>query len=65
MVEQYSALIPIIISFHTGFKSVVSIIGEGRIVQKLDIFSKKKYTAEPSNQFLQQKYSENILMDDF
>jgi hypothetical protein len=39
---------------------VVSIIGEGRIVQKLDIFSKKRYTAEPSNQFLQQKYSEHF-----
>jgi hypothetical protein len=38
----------------------VSIIGEGRIVQKLDIFTKKKYTAEPSTQFLQQKYSDHF-----
>ena len=44
------------LNFHTVLNQVVSIIGEGRIVQKLDIFSKKRYNAESSNQFLQQKY---------
>ena len=29
-------------------------------MQKLDIFSKKKYSVEKSNQFLQQKYSEHF-----
>ena len=59
-VEQYSADPDNYLNFHTILNQVVSIIGEGRIVQKLDIFSKKKYTAEPSNQFLQQKYSEHF-----
>ena len=60
MVEQYSADPDNYLNFHTILNQVVSIIGEGRIVQKLDIFSKKKYTAEPSHQFLQQKYSEHF-----
>lgn len=60
IVEQYSADPDHYIIFHTILNQMISIIGEGRIVQKLDIFSKKKYTAEPSNQFLQQKYSEHF-----
>lgn len=59
-VEQYSADPDNYLNFHTVLNQVVSIIGEGRIVQKLDIFSKKKYTAEHSKQFLQQKYSEHF-----
>ena len=59
-VEQYSADPDQYLNFHTVLNQVVSIIGEGRIVQKLDLFSKKKYSAEPSNQFLQQKYSEHF-----
>ena len=60
IVEQYSADPDSYLNFHTVLNQVVSIIGEGRIVQKLDIFSKKKYIAEQSNQFLQQKYSEHF-----
>jgi len=60
IVEQYSADPDNYLNFHTVLNQVVSIMGEGRIVQKLDIFSKKKYTAEESNQFLQQKYSEHF-----
>ena len=60
IVEQYSADPDNYLNFHTVLNQVVSIIGEGRIVQKLDIFSKKRYTAESSNQFLQQKYSEHF-----
>jgi len=60
IVEQYSADPDNYLNFHTVLNQVVSIIGEGRIVQKLDIFTKKKYTAEPSAQFLQQKYSEHF-----
>ena len=60
VVEQYSADPDNYLNFHTVLNQVVSIVGEGRIVQKLDIFSKKKYAAEPSNQFLQQKYSEHF-----
>ncbi|PZU24746.1 MAG: conjugal transfer protein TraG [Chryseobacterium sp.] len=60
VVEQYSADPDNYLGFHTVLNQVVSIIGEGRIVQKLDIFTKKKYTAEPSTQFLQQKYSDHF-----
>ncbi|PTT37535.1 conjugal transfer protein TraG [Chryseobacterium sp. HMWF028] len=60
IVEQYSADPDNYLNFHTVLNQVVSIVGEGRIVQKLDIFSKKKYKAEESNQFLQQKYSEHF-----
>lgn len=59
-VEQYSADPDNYLNFHTVLNQVVAIIGEGRIVQKLDVFSKKRYTAEQSNQFLQQKYSEHF-----
>lgn len=60
IVEQYSADPDNYLNFHTVLNQVVSIIGEGRIVQKLDIFTKKKYSAEPSPQFLRQKYSEHF-----
>lgn len=59
-VEQYSADPDSYLNFHTVLNQIVSIIGEGRIVQKLDVFTKKKYTAETSTQFLQQKYSEHF-----
>ena len=41
MVEQYSADPDHYLHFHTVLNQVVSIIGEGRVVQKLDIFAKK------------------------
>ncbi|WP_126652230.1 TraG family conjugative transposon ATPase [Chryseobacterium aureum] len=59
-VEQYSADPDNYLHFHTVLNQVVSIIGEGRVVQKLDIFTKKRYSAEKSSQFLQQKYSEHF-----
>lgn len=59
-VEQYSADPDNYLNFHTVLNQVVSIIGEGRIVQKLDIFSKKRYAAEHFNEFLQQKYSQHF-----
>lgn len=59
-VEQYSADPDNYLNFHTVLNQIVSIIGEGRIVQKLDVFSKKRYAAEHSNQFLQQKYSQHF-----
>ncbi|QOW09830.1 TraG family conjugative transposon ATPase [Kaistella flava (ex Peng et al. 2021)] len=59
-VEQYSADPDAYLQFHTVLNQVVAIIGESHIVQKVDIFSKQKYTAEKSNEFLQQKYSEHF-----
>ncbi|MDN3607681.1 TraG family conjugative transposon ATPase [Kaistella yonginensis] len=59
-VEQYSADPDAYLHFHTILNQVVAIIGENHIVQKIDIFSRKKYSAENSNEFLQQKYSEHF-----
>ncbi|SEH29834.1 TraG family conjugative transposon ATPase [Chryseobacterium culicis] len=59
-VEQYSADPDNYLDFHTVLNQVVSIIGEGRVVQKLDIFTKKRYSAEKSSQFLQKKYSDHF-----
>lgn len=59
-VEQYSADPDTYQKFHSILNQVVAIIGEGRIVQKLDIFTKKRYSSEKSKQFLQQKYSEHF-----
>ena len=53
VVEQYSADPESYLNFHTTLNQVISIIGENRIVQKLDIFSKKKYKAEAADNFLQ------------
>lgn len=60
LVEQYSADPDSYQKFHGVLNNIIAIIGENRIVQKLDIFSKKKYQAESSHEFLQQKYSEHF-----
>lgn len=59
-VEQYSADPDAYLHFHTVLNQVVAIIGENHIVQKIDIFSKQKYVAEKSTEFLQEKYSEHF-----
>lgn len=59
-VEQFSADPEGYLSFHKLLNQVVSIIGEGYIVQKLDIFSKQVYEAETSTVYLQQKYSDHF-----
>ena len=56
-VQQYSADPDAYLQFHAVLNQVIAIIGENHLVQKIDIFSKQKYTAEQSNEFLQQKYS--------
>ncbi|MDO4728855.1 MAG: TraG family conjugative transposon ATPase [Bacteroidota bacterium] len=60
IVEQYSADPDRYEMFHEVLKQIVAIVGENRIVQKVDIFSKKKYVAEKEKTFLQQKYSEHF-----
>ncbi len=59
-VEQYSADPDKYINYHQTLNQVCSIIGEGYIIQKIDIFSKKEYSAEENKEFLQQKYSEHF-----
>lgn len=59
-VEQYSADPDSYLQYHTLLNQVISIVGEKHIIQKIDIFSKQKYVAEPAQQFLQQKYSNHF-----
>lgn len=59
-VEQYSADPDNYINFHKLLNQVCTIIGEGYTIQKVDVFGKKKYLAEQSKEFLQQKYSNHF-----
>lgn len=59
-VEQYSADPDSYREFHTLLSQVISISGENTTVQKLDIFRKDIYSADPSDEYLQQKYSDHF-----
>ena len=59
-VQQYSADPDAYLQFHAILNQVVAIIGENHIVQKIDIFSRQKYVAEQSTEFLQDKYSKHF-----
>lgn len=60
IVTQYSADKALYLKYHSILLNIISIIGEGHIVQKLDIFDKKVYKAEEHEEYLQQKYSEHF-----
>lgn len=60
LVTQYSADADLYAKYHSIMQNVISIIGEGHLIQKLDIFSEKQYQAEPNKEYLQQKYSEHF-----
>lgn len=60
IVEQYSADKDLYLKYHSVLQNIISIVGEGHIVQKLDIFDKKLYLPETHDEFLQQKYSEHF-----
>jgi len=60
IVEQYSADPERYEQFHTILNQVIAIVGEGHIVQKVDIFAKKRYVSEKENTYLQQKYSDHF-----
>ncbi|RYE24110.1 MAG: TraG family conjugative transposon ATPase, partial [Sphingobacteriaceae bacterium] len=60
IVQQYSADKALYLKYHLIFQNVISIIGEGHVVQKIDVFDKKKYSAESSDGYLQNKYSEHF-----
>lgn len=60
LVEQFSADPDSYKEYHKILTQVVAILGEDRMLQKLDIFSKQKYKGEESELFLQQKYTEHF-----
>jgi type IV secretory pathway VirB4 component len=60
VVTQYSADRELYLKYHAVLLNIISIVGEGHIVQKLDIFDKKIYHAEPHEEYLQQTYSDHF-----
>ncbi|MCK9235133.1 MAG: DnaJ domain-containing protein [Weeksellaceae bacterium] len=59
-VLQYSADPDSYFNYHAILNQIVTTIGEDRVIQKLDIFTKRKYIPEPSANFLQNQYSEHF-----
>lgn len=59
-VEQYSADPEGYIGYHQLLNNFITLVGEGYIVQKLDIFRKEKYFAEQDEEYLQKKYSKHF-----
>ncbi|WP_316762019.1 TraG family conjugative transposon ATPase [Pedobacter aquatilis] len=48
-------------AFHLLLLNVIKILGEGYIIQKQDVFAKKKFISEAKPEPLQQKYDEHFL----
>ncbi|SDF94671.1 Bacteroides conjugation system ATPase, TraG family [Pedobacter terrae] len=55
-VLQYSADPEAYIAYQSVLLNIIKILGEGHIIQKQDVFIRKKYKPIPANEFLQQKY---------
>ncbi|CDT00860.1 Conjugative transposon protein TraG [Sphingobacterium sp. PM2-P1-29] len=55
-VVQYGADEEAYIEFQQVLSNVIKILGEGHIVQKQDVFIRRTYRAEHSEEFLQRKY---------
>src|SRR5690554_6743230 len=55
-VLQYSANPESYDSFHRLYVDVLKTLGEGYLIQKQDVFSKKKFNSQPSNEYLQKKF---------
>jgi len=55
-VLQYSANPDSYDSFHRLYVDVLKTLGEGYLIQKQDVFSKKKFNSQPSHEFLQRKF---------
>ncbi|WP_423128537.1 helicase HerA domain-containing protein [Gaoshiqia sp. Z1-71] len=59
-VLQYCADPEEYIKFHQNLLNVIKILGEGYLVQKLDVFSKGSYQGQTSEEYLQQKFAEHF-----
>jgi len=52
-------------SFHLLLLNLIKILGESYIIQKQDVFAKKKFKAEVKTEPLQQKYDEHFLAREY
>ena len=59
-VLQYGADPEVYTTFQKVLLGVVKILGEGHIIQKQDVFVRRKYRGEPAGEFLQQKYQQHF-----
>src|SRR5690606_23000142 len=59
-VLQYSADPMAYDNFHQLYVNAIKILGEGFLVQKQDILSKKKFEPEPREEYLQKKYDNHF-----
>ncbi|MFN0293574.1 TraG family conjugative transposon ATPase [Pedobacter helvus] len=55
-VLQYSADPEAYTAYQSVLLNIIKILGEGHIIQKQDVFIRKKYKPIPADEFLQQKY---------
>lgn len=59
-VTQYGADPEPYTAYHGTLLNMIKILGEGHIIQKQDIFSRRQYDAKGTTAFLQQKYDEHF-----
>ena len=59
-VLQYGADPEAYTAFQQVLLNVIKILGEGHIIQKHDVFIKRKYQPKPATEFLEQKYQEHF-----
>ncbi|GEM69398.1 hypothetical protein SMI01S_30040 [Sphingobacterium mizutaii NBRC 14946 = DSM 11724] len=59
-VLQYGADPEAYTTFQQVLLNVIKILGEGHIIQKHDVFIKRKYRPKPASEFLEQKYQEHF-----
>jgi hypothetical protein len=55
-IVQYSADADLYYDFHTLFANILKILGAGYVIQKHDVFCKRKFQSPKSNDFLSQRY---------
>ncbi|QEM03685.1 TraG family conjugative transposon ATPase [Mucilaginibacter rubeus] len=59
-VLQYGAQSEAYDDYHNLLLNIVKILGDGYLLQKLDVFSKAIYPNKPAKEFLQQKFNEHF-----
>lgn len=57
---QYSADPDAYLAYQSVLLNIIKILGDGHIIQKQDVFIRKKYKPVPSGEFLQQKYHQHF-----
>ncbi|WP_316846468.1 TraG family conjugative transposon ATPase [Pedobacter psychrodurus] len=57
---QYAADAEAFENFHSVFMNLVGIIGEGHMIQKIDVVSKAVFHSAPAQEYLQQSYNKHF-----